>query len=99
MVTVPLPRLSGGIAWLLLIALALVGWLEWRAVVTAAGAGTLDPPTLAAVYLLCPLLLVGRPVRGSQLATLLPGAAVALLACGVAIWWIARMDVPLESAQ
>jgi hypothetical protein len=98
-VTVPLPRLSGGIAWLLLIALALVGWLEWRAVVTAAGTGSLDAPTLAAVYLLCPLLLVGRSIGSSQAPTLLPGAVVALLACGIAIWWIARMDVPLESAQ
>jgi hypothetical protein len=97
--TVPLPRLSGGIAWLLLIALALVGWLEWRALVTAAGAGTLDAGTLAAVYLLCPLLLVGHSVGSSHLVTLVPGAAVASIAGAIGIWWIARMDVPLESAQ
>lgn len=97
--TVPLPRLSGGIAWLLLIALALVGWLEWRALATAAGAGTLDPATLAAVYMVCPLLLVGQRVGAEQAAALLPGVVVAVLACAAAIWWIARMDVPLESAQ
>ncbi len=98
-VTVPLPRLSGGIAWLLLIALALAGWLEWRALVTAAGAGALDPVTLAAVYLVCPLLLVGQRVGSAQAAALVPGAGVAVIACAAAIWWIARMDVPLESAQ
>ena len=98
-VTIPLPRLSGGIAWLLLIALAMVGWLEWRAVIAAAGTGALDPGSLAAVYLLCPLLLVGRRVGGAQLPTLLPGVLVAVIACVVAVWSITRMDVPLESAQ
>jgi hypothetical protein len=98
-VTVPLPRLSGGIAWLLLIALALVGWLEWRALVTAAGTGTLDPVTLAAMYLVCPLLLVGQRLTSMQAAALVPGAVIAAAACAAAIWWITRMDVALESAQ
>lgn len=98
-ITVPLPRLSGGIAWLLLIALALVGWLEWRSLVTAAGTGTLDPATLAAMYLVCPLLLVGQRLGPVQAAALVPGVLVATGAAAAAVWWITRMDVPLESAQ
>jgi hypothetical protein len=98
-ITVPLPRLSGGIAWLLLIALALVGWLEWRALVTAAGTGTLNPAALAGIYLVCPLLLVGQRLGPAQAVALVPGLLVAALAAGIAVCWIARMDVPLESAQ
>jgi hypothetical protein len=97
--TAGLPRLSGGVIWLVLLLTGL-GWsAEWRRDILAVAAGGGGLETRAAVYLLCPLLLAGRALSRQDLVAALPAGAVVLTA-GVAAWrWLARLDVSLEAAQ
>ena len=97
-VTVPLPRLSGGIMWLLAIVMLLGATDEWRAAALSVREGI---PTIggALVYGLCPFVLVGRPLRWPAAWVLLPGIAVSVLAVIFALFWMTRMDVALEASQ
>lgn len=98
-VTVPLPRLSGGVVWLVALFIVLAASGDWReALLRAAdgGAGNLE---LSVVFLLCPLLLVGTTLERAQALALLPGLGLAAIAMGTAIAWIVRTDIALEAAQ
>ena len=98
--TVRLPRLSGGIAWLLGIAVWIVGWSGGAATALATvHAETTHPLTRAAVVTLCPFLLLGRRLAWDQALTVLPVMALAGVLAASAVVWISHMDVPLESAQ
>ena len=97
--TVRLPRLSGGIAWLLAIAVWLVGWSDGAAVIDAVRDGTAGYSTRALVITLCPFILLGRRLPGDQALAALPGVCLAALLGACAVTWISRVDVPLESAQ
>ena len=97
--TVRLPRLSGGIAWLLGIAMWMVGWSGGSAVMIAVNEGRADALTRAVIVTLCPFVLVGKRLSGSDAVLAIPAVMLATIFTAMAVSWIARMDVPLESAQ
>ena len=97
--TVPLPRLGGGVVWLVLL-LAGLGWpTVWREDILAVAAGSADVSARAVVYLLCPLVVAGRTRTQEDLMALLPVMALAMAGCVGAWRWLVRMDVSLEAAQ
>lgn len=98
-ITVPLPRLSGGVAWLvaLFVVLALSG--NWRDALLQAADGGASHLDVSVVFLLCPLLLVGITADRGQLLALLPGVGLGAVAMAAAIAWIIRADIALEAAQ
>jgi hypothetical protein len=95
---VSMPRLTGGIAWLLLSAMT-IGYASsgYREALLAGGGGS--PAAAAMAIFVCPWLVVGRDVTSASVVpvTIALGAAVAAMA--LAMIWIQRTDVPLESAQ
>jgi hypothetical protein len=96
--TVPLPRLSGGIMWLLAIVMLLGLTAEWRPAALAAVEG--GPSVGAAlVYVLCPFLLVGRPLPLSASWIVAPAVGLSVLAVASALAWVTRMNVALEAPQ
>lgn len=97
--TVPLPRLSGGIAWLLGIAMWIVGWSGGMALIDAVDEGRAGALTRAVIVALCPFLLVGKRLSGNDAMLALPAVTLATMLAAGAVRWIARMDVALESAQ
>jgi hypothetical protein len=97
-VTVPLPRLSGGIVWLLAIVMLLGTTDQWRGAALAAREG-IPSPGGALLYALCPFLLVGREVTSPSAWIVVPGATLSALAVALALAWVTRMDVPLEASQ
>lgn len=98
--TTRLPRFSGAIGWLLIVALASLlmppltaldlhdAGRSWQAWVTTAFAVLVFPPAL-----------VGHALNGREALLLLPAATACALAVGVAAWSIGRRDIPLEAAQ
>src|SRR6185503_16419617 len=97
--TVRLPRFSGAIGWLLIVAIlslaaprllardmsaSIVGWNEW---LKASGAVLAYPP-----------LLVGQDLGGRQ-TLVVPGLLFAMSTLLIACWSINRRDIPLEAAQ
>jgi hypothetical protein len=96
--TVPLPRLSGGIIWLLAIVMFLASSDGWRGAAVAARDGTSSVES-ALLYALCPFVLVGRPLSWADAWVLVPGMALAVLSVASALVWVTRMDVPLEASQ
>ena len=82
--TAGLPRLSGAIGWLLVMAL-------WR----AAGLG--DRSVVGT--LLCPFVLIGERLTSGVTNAAAAAIVMSVLLPMAAIAWIVRMDVPLESAQ
>jgi hypothetical protein len=96
-VTVPLPRLSGGVLWTvaLFVALSLSG--SWRSTLLAVADG--DGWTVGVRYIVSPLLVIGIHVGGEGWLALAPGMVLGLGSAAVALWWIARSDVALEAAQ
>jgi hypothetical protein len=97
-VTVPLPRLSGGIMWLLAIVMLLGTTDGWQSAALSAREGL---PSLGAalLYGLCPFVLVGRPLPWAAVWVLVPGMCVTALAVVFALVWMTRMDVALEASQ
>ena len=98
--TVRLPRFSGAIGWLLIVAtLSLAaprmlaidmsapieGWNEW---LNASWAVLVYPP-----------LLVGQSLGGRETLVVVPGLLFALGALLVAFWSVHHRDIPLEAAQ
>jgi hypothetical protein len=96
--TVPLPRLSGGIMWLLAIVMLLARSDGWRGAAVAARDGTSSAES-ALLYALCPFVLVGRSLAWADAWVLLPGMALSVLSVASALVWVTRMDVPLEASQ
>jgi hypothetical protein len=97
-VSVPLPRLSGGIIWLLTIVMLLGATDGWRGAALSAREGT---PSIggALVYGLCPFGLVGRPLSWAAVWVLLPGIGLSAVAVVFALAWMTRMDLALEASQ
>lgn len=98
-VTVPLPRLSGGVIWLVALFIALTASGDWRGTLLTAAEGGGSAWSLAAMFLVCPLVLVGTTLDAWQARGLLPGLLVALVAVIAAMSWIARSSVSLEASQ
>ena len=97
--SVPLPRLSGGVMWLVALFVVLAASGDWREALLRAAEGGAANAELSAVFLLCPLFLVGTTLERAQLLGLVPGLILAVLAMSAAIAWICRVDVALEAAQ
>ena len=98
-VTVPLPRMSGGVVWLVALVIVVAaseGWQQSLQRITQGGAGNME---LAVVFLICPWLLVGNTLAYAQFPGVLPGLALAATAMAVAVAWINRADIALEAAQ
>jgi hypothetical protein len=96
--TVPMPRLSGGIMWLLAI-VTMVGVTDsGREIAFSLRDGAVSPAG-AALYVLCPLVLIGRPVTASSIWVVVPGLALAFVGAAAALAWITRTDIRLEAAQ
>jgi hypothetical protein len=82
-VNVDLPRFSGAIGWLLLVALASTGGVIW-------------PDSLHVVVF--PIAVVGSSL-GNRLDVLAAALALSVVSMGIALWWIRRTDIRLEAAQ
>lgn len=97
--TVRLPRLTGGIAWVVLLVVAMT-------VMPSAYRDTfVETEThhgfvaTAVAVLLCPWILVGRPLTGNDMMPVVTAGLLASAAMVAALWWIDRADLPLEAAQ
>lgn len=99
-ITVALPRFSGGVGWLLVLA--------GTAALTPVAAGRVEPVRAlhaesaawaAWTFLVYPLATVGRSLSRADLTVCLPALTFALLAMVAACAWIVRLDAPLEAAQ
>jgi hypothetical protein len=98
--TVRLPRFSGAIGWLLIVATVSL---------TVPGALTIDLARsverrsdwlqTAGALLVYPPLLVGHALEGHDALLVAPALLFATLALAIAIWSINRRDIPLEAAQ
>jgi hypothetical protein len=95
-VTVPLPRLSGGIIWLLAIVMLTGATDGWRAIALSDGPAS---PSGALVYALCPFLLAGRPLPWPAAWVVMPAVVLSAVAVASAVAWVGRMDVALEASQ
>jgi hypothetical protein len=82
-VTVSLPRFSGAIGWLLLVSLGATGGAVW------------PDPVRAVVF---PIDVVGERV-GNRVDILLPALLLSIASVAIALWWVHRTDIRLESAQ
>ena len=85
--TVPLPRLTGGLIWLLLV-------VTLQAIVPTAFAH----PT-ASVVLVSPWVLIGARVSDLAPAVVIPVMAVTVVATVAACVWICRVNVGLQVAR
>lgn len=97
--TVPLPRLSGGVIWLVALFIVLAASGDWRGALLDAAERGGGHWELGIVFVLCPLLLVGTRLEPPQLVALVPGLLTGIVALVVAIAWINRVDVTLEASQ
>lgn len=97
--SVPLPRLSGGVIWLVLLLVG-IGWPSaWRADLLAVAAGGGSTWTRMVIYALSPLVLAGRSLSAGEWLAVAPVAAV-IGGLVLAAWQYAlRIDVALEAAQ
>jgi hypothetical protein len=94
--TVPFPRLSGGIAWMLLMVTLLAISPHARHLAS----GATDASFVAgSLYLLCPFLLIGRTLAIEDLVAVAPALAASMVAVAGALTWIVLTDVPLEASQ
>jgi hypothetical protein len=100
-ITVPLPRFAGAVGWLLVLAVGSALLPHGVRGGLVAGDLTGESPVLEAVaVLLYPMLLVGRDLTGRAAAAMvMPALVFAVSLMAAAMWWIRRMDVPLEAAQ
>ena len=97
--TVPLPRLSGGVIWLVALFIVLAASGDWRAALLDATQHDDGWLETAIVFLLCPLFFVGTHLEPAELMSLAPGFAVAVAAMVAACAWLTTFDVTLEAAQ
>jgi hypothetical protein len=98
--TLRLPRFSGAVGWLLIVATISLAapWMfsvnaeqplqDWKAWVPMAIAALVYPP-----------VLVGRSLQGAEAVAALPALLVATGALAGAFWSVDRRDIPLEAAQ
>jgi hypothetical protein len=94
--TVPFPPLSGGIAWILVTVTATAVAPAWLDLTGGSGGA---PFSSGALYVVCPFVLVGRPVLPAELPAVLGALALAAAAVAAALAWITRADVALEASQ
>ena len=95
-----LPRFSGAIGWLLVVALLSLAAPRMLAIdLSASFEGRNEWLQATWAVLVYPPLLVGQSLGGRETLVVLPGLLFALAGLLVAIWSINRRDIPLEAAQ
>ena len=98
-ITMRLPRFSGGIGWLLALA---ISTSVWPSASVSIGQSSPDVGSLLSSawgFLVYPAGLVGHELRLTDLGAIAPAL---VLACGsmvAACRWVSRASVPLEAAQ
>lgn len=98
--TLRLPRFSGAIGWLLIVAvLSLVAPEAFSIGVERSGADWKLWLQAACAMLVYPPILVGRSLYGVEGLAAAPALFVAAGALSVALWSAQRRDIPLEAAQ
>jgi hypothetical protein len=97
-VTLRLPRFSGAIGWLLIVAVvSLVAPEALSAEPSSAEWGSWVQT--AWVTLVYPPILVGRSLHGAEALTAVPALLAAVAALTLGLWSAQRRDIPLEAAQ
>ena len=98
--TAPLPRFSGAIGWLLILAMVSLLMPPFRGLdLERTGQSWQAWLTTAGTFLVFPPALVGQSLGGRDALMVLPGAVISTTTMVVAIWSIGRRDIPLEAAQ
>lgn len=97
--TVPLPRLSGGVVWVVTMVVAVTMTTDWRDALIAAARGDGTLVSRAFLFLLFPFSLIGTRIELIDLPSVGPVLVSGLVLWAAAIWWIVRADIPLETSQ
>jgi hypothetical protein len=98
-ITVRLPRFSGGIGWLLALAISVSVWPSAR---VSIGQSSPDIASLLFStwgFLVNPAGLVGHELRLTDLTAIAPALVFACASMVAACRWVSRAGVPLEAAQ
>lgn len=95
---VRLPRLTTGLAWILLFVLLVSMLPQGAGVALEADVGGGDTPVLAAA-LVCPWVLAGRELAPHDVIPVAVAAVIALAGMAASLRWIIGADLPLEAAQ
>ena len=99
-VTLRLPRFSGAIGWLLMI--AVLSLMAPEALSIGAERSSVDSRSwlqTSWVTLVYPPILVGRSLHGTEALAAVPALLVAMTALAIGIWSAQWRDIPLEAAQ
>jgi hypothetical protein len=98
--SVRLPRFSGAIGWLLILAsVSLLMPSLWTAEIPGAAETSQAWFTAAFAVLVYPPLIVGHALEAPDGLVVLPALAIAALSVAIAVWSVIRRDIPLEAAQ
>ena len=98
--TVRLPRFSGAIGWLLIVASLSLAAPRLLAIdLSASIEGRNEWLKATWAVLVYPPLLVGQRLGARETLIVVPGLLFALVALLLAFWSINRRDIPLEAAQ
>ena len=98
-ITVRLPRFSGGIGWLLALA---ISTSVWPTIGISVGRSSIEVESLLSSawgFLVYPVGVVGHELRLSDVGTVAPALVFACGAMVAACRWVSRASVPLEAAQ
>lgn len=98
-ITVRLPRFSGGIGWLLALAISASVWPSARVSIGQASPDIASRLFSAWGVLVNPAGLVGHDLRLTDAATIAPALVLTCAAMIAACRWVSRASVPLEAAQ
>lgn len=98
--TTRLPRFSGAIGWLVVLAIASLLMPEFAGIdPRAADQSWQTWLTTSFAVAVFPPALVGHALRGRDALILVPAVSLSACAVAAAIWSIGRRDIPLEAAQ
>ena len=98
-ITMRLPRFSGGIGWLLALAISASVWPSARVSIGQSSSDTASLLSSAWGFLVNPSGLVGYELRPSDAVIVAPALVLACGAMAAACRWVSRASVPLEAAQ
>jgi hypothetical protein len=97
-ITVRLPRFSGGIGWLLALAISTTVWPS----IEPSNDHLSEADALLAsawAFLIYPARLVGRELQRDDVLIAAPALVLAVCSMAVACRWVSKASVPLEAAQ
>ena len=98
--TTRLPRFSGAIGWLLILATLSLLMPPFAGLDVEGSGGSWERwATVSLAVLVYPPMLVGRAPGGRDALVLLPAAIGSAVTVAIALWSIGRRDIPLEAAQ